>query len=148
MVQVAALEGFDPVGLRVTHSGGANLPPYDGICYFDETGPDGHRWLRLAVNEYRGHVVFHADSASVSTGDELTRDRLLRWLGKRRGIPVVSSAPYWGRSMVAPTTSRWMLGAPAAYPVQVDGVDGADDTRLPDGSLLVDALALAIVVRG
>jgi hypothetical protein len=101
------------------------------------------------------------DRMSVSLADAVTRDRCLRWLAEREGLVVGCGAPMWESHVdhgwgVKSTdgwhlsTSLWDDGAGYDAPAWLASalqVDPRDDTRLPDGSRLVDALALAAVLR-
>lgn len=152
-VRLNQLPGFDPVGLRLYRWS-------DGL------------YLGVVIEtpaEMSGYATAHAGrielgwlgGCAVDLSGASTRDRVARWLAWRLGIPIGCTAPEWatdieGWSMFAGESPEragmacWDLdgrGAGAAGG-KVEGLAGLDptaDTRLPDGSRLVDAVALARV---
>jgi hypothetical protein len=161
-VPLAALDGFDPVGLRC----GEDLDHEAGVCtHTTEAGE--HVWLVYSDDDTwdwlpRG-VVF------VDLADPATADRVARWLAARVGLEVGCTAPRWNHSGRRGTwaitgdadaalfhgsepprnwrgRTRWK---PAEIVVPaLAALDPSDDRRLPDGSRYVDRLALALVAVG
>ena len=125
-ITLGEVPGLDPVGLWLYEG------DYAGLCFRD--GPELGR-----------------DEAVIDLSDAATRDRCLRWLAGRVVLEVGCGAPGWVDSF----GGWWVLFihdddlyviSGDNYPAIAD-LDPTDDTRLPDGSRLVDALALAAVLR-
>lgn len=161
LIPLSALPGLDPVGLR----------DEDGRLILSGVGDAaGQVPTLISVAEHHGSVLWRR--VSIGLGDPATRDRVLRWLAARVGLPVGCGAPAWWRW--TPDGGGWALadGTPfgvdraVVYPWRADAIavtdvgeqrwvtgtgvsnlDPTDDTRLTDGSRLVDALALAAVLR-
>lgn len=132
LIPLAELPGLDPVGLFLRDGDRV------GLCFCDDVTAPGRNDVTLDL----------ADAA--------TRDRCLRWLAGRVGLDTRGRCPWWW----ATTTVGWGLGYGARGRWEAFGAAGAwnevpaladldptDDTRIRDGSRLVDALALAAVLR-
>lgn len=74
------------------------------------------------------------------------RDRVVRVLGGTDWVYVASAVGWWLWLDRQPSDRGEGRYYPASGPA-LAGLDPNDDTRLPDGSRLVDALALAAVAR-
>ena len=159
LIRLSELPGLDPVGLWVYNRAGAP----QGLCA-DAYGPTVVADGRCSILPGRG--VEH-----LSLADAATRDRCLRWLAGRVELDVGCGAPSWAAAWVPsppwkhrlPPHRHWVLtmyargnglaGPSLTFGPGTTGVpaladlDPTDDTRLPDGSRLVDALALAAVLR-
>ena len=149
-VALSDLPGFDPVGLRVLDPNG-ELGSYVAT-YADEV----HVMLDGRANATGGLVL--DEDVDLDLSDAATRDRLARWLAARVGLEVGCTAPRWfwhvamrcwvlGHGRLESSRSFSFDGRVTDHEVPpLSDLDGADDdTRLPDGSRLVDAVALARV---
>lgn len=130
------------------------LPEFDEVglwLYMTEPGWISPRLLCTGSVELRG-------SYRVSLTDASTRDRCLRWLAGRVGVkPIGSGSPRWARWE---DTAAWELENEVTWAATGDPEDGGgwrgvpalaginytDTTRLPDGSKLIDAVALSLVL--
>lgn len=158
MVALSEVPELDPVGLAVYVPGGGWSSPGEplgslavgyGRFPSDEGGPD-----RPGVRVSGGTMLL--ERVHVSLADSATRDRIERWdrlrdfvcaeAGQRvlyRGVSErlgSVEASFLLLDHRGPVTTWVRLPALAE-------IDPHDDTRLPDGSRLVDALALAAVCR-
>jgi hypothetical protein len=141
---LAALDGFDPVGLTLGRGGEwAACVAYghsDGTVLLVRGAGTRH-----VVTEWWPLAGFEVDLA-----DAATRDRVARWLAARVGLEVGSTAPGWETGDIEPV--EWVLVGtrigdhftPDSVPA-LAAVDPDDRRRLADGSLYRDALALALV---
>lgn len=153
LVPLDALPGLDVVGLNVR----VQLPEDDAwhpavrftsTIYGDRRLPvwvvtiDGDRQTLLVAEPTIQRV-------RLSFEDPSTRDRAARWLAARKGYRLGSTAPFWGRALMYPFSGQWLLGFPSYLQTLPDGhsLDPGDLTTLEDGSLLVDALALALLCQ-
>lgn len=156
LVPLADLDGFDPVGLYVLiRTPGASdrrtlMGDYSpNVCHVHERGVGVTVWLDLDETECPS-ILLDFSNAS-------TRDRYLRWLADEVGLKLGSGAPMWeshydsGWSDKSTdgwhlSTSMWEDGNEYDAPVWLAsmlGLDPRDNSLLPDGSKLVDAIALA-----
>lgn len=140
-------EWCGPVVTRATHYGGAWAP-----------------WVVVNAGGGTVTVASSSDAATVTVGDVFLdlsraecRDRVARVLADIRGIAIRwTTAPRfrYGYSKSAGLDGPeqavfWDYRGDSGHP-EVPGFSGLnpnDDTRLPDGSRLVDALAIAAVAR-
>ena len=154
-VPLSALPRLCPVGLHVA----------DAWC--DRALVVRAHDEEIEVLPFDGRTARHATRTGwhLHFGDAATRDRAVRWLGRRYRLGEGSTAPMWlQRSDFGP---RWLIkgarGATriftGAVPTHVDDGDRRahwievpdlallqrSDDRLPDGSRRVDAEALAAV---
>ena len=163
LVSLASLPGFDAGGLIV----------HDDVldAWRMTLNSEGHSLVIWNRNRRTLDRVMR-ERVSLSLAVAATRDRLARYVAARVGLEVRSTAPTWeyvdfndawhlGGSRVLFRVSRWAevrdqlgdnLGSlPAGLAKRcrevptLAALDPADDTRLPDGSRRVDALALGIV---
>ncbi len=157
LIPLAELPGLDPVGL-VVHSRSYGELMCLGWCY---DAPDRNiRVVRNAGPWPRGWGLvsaWHGEYA-LDLSDAATRDRCLRWLAGRVELPKGCGAPTWKWHSAlrcwllsdgdghCHTFARDWLYVEHHVPTLAD-LDPTDDTRLSDGSRLVDALALAAVLR-
>lgn len=148
--------GMDPIGLYVRTidlEGEGTLVGHsqERAVYVDD---EGDRWAPLA-------------ELTVSTAEAATRDRLVRWIRSRLlSGPGGSTAPGWGPAKGAGKNPVWSLSvnggavvfsavpnghhtprAPRHVVPALADLDPWDPRALPDGSRLIDAIALAVVVR-
>ena len=157
LLPLTALPDFEPQGLWAYVAG---VPV--GITAYDEGdfAPGDHGQVSVFdLATYR--ATWHRrDLVSVSLGDADTRDRAARWLAARLAIGgsdmKLCTAPIWTRSShgsfelshphltyVRPIEPH----SPAYGPIvpALADLSTEDNGSLPDGSLLIEALALAIV---
>lgn len=168
LVPLAKLPGLDPVGLPVRGRGMDSTTDPLGWAVGPtltqtQTGRNGRLVARPSAES--DGIAFGNwewdDTLYLDLSDAATRDRCLRWLAGRVGLEVGCGAPRWApwpdqmASWELDSTITWDPMAPVegregkafrGCPALVD-LDPTDDTRLPDGSRLVDALALAAVLR-
>lgn len=174
LLPLSAAPGLDPVGLFV-HAEDADGDPHPA-GYHVGRKPFARRlssfgdlsafdWADAVIDEHGGLVrVGWLQEPSVSLADAATRDRLERWEPlrtflhalpeqrvvflhfRRSAIDRYASAAVFRclDFLAAGYVDRWVR--PDAVPA-LDALDPSDDARLPDGSRLVDALALAAVAR-
>lgn len=175
-VRLAELEGFDATGLLLRDAEGAEegIVVYDDgrdVLVHGEQDPQWWTKDQDSKPYTKGDEEPH-----VSAADAATRDPLARWCAGRLGKSVGSSGPCWGPVANSYEGGGWGLlprlghgmcifmrpdWLPlAALPPLVPGgesvwvgvpaladIDPADPRLLPDGSRLVDALALVAVAR-
>lgn len=160
LVKLSELPGIDPAGLI-----GRRFGPYLTTGQFEEV-VYVVRWSGLGASDEcdvvrMGALYRCVSGLSIDLSDAATRDRCLRWLAGRMGLAVGCGAPMWEAHVDhgwGPkstdgwhlSTSMWEDGAEYDAPAWLAsalGIDPRDDTRLPDGSRIVDALALAAVLR-
>lgn len=148
-VPLSALPGFDPVGLRCSTASSG-----DGhwLCVADGWLTDANP--RVSRNETTRVYDGPMSGVVLDLSDSATRDRVARWVAARVGLEVGCTAPGWGWVDNDPTNAMrdvlargWVLGS--AFFVWggcgTSDLDPTDDTCLPDGSRVVDAVALARV---
>lgn len=149
--------GFDPVGLYAYRIGDEEDDRY---LLDDDSVIELTRVYRSGSGPWMAE-----DELFVSTSDARTRDALARWVAGRVGLSPSATAPSWHPdNYEAPSwrLSAWYTEAAwfrAPYSANFRGMpilgeyivpalaalDARDARRLPDGSRLVDALALAAV---
>lgn len=150
LLPLSVLAGMDVEGLHVHNErdglSGVIVETEMGLRVYCSTEGDGDLH-DLDNDEWR-------PSLDVSA----TRDRAARWLARRVGLECGSTAPEW-RAAREPKPRGWILAGGAWFvfgpgrsliDLEVPALaelDPADNTLLPDGSRLVDALALAAVCR-
>ena len=153
-IPLAALPGFDPVGLFVR-----GLINDDGRYLVSGVSPCDPVAILVDGRESRGYRTVSFELVDLDVADSSTADRLARWLAARVGLEVGCTAPGWkgqddgwvlttfGKGVffgAMPSNSR-----PAGHISIVPGLAGIDVPggyrRLPDGSLFRDRLALAVV---
>lgn len=149
LVPLLALPRFDASGLPLTR---AALDRTE-TCIYDEgsdTLEGGLRGKVFMIGVDRPSARWYdRDDYALSFEDPSTRDRAARWLATRKGYRVGSTAPFWGRALMYPFSGQWILGFPSYLQTLPEGhgLDPGDLTTLEDGSLLVDALALALLCQ-
>lgn len=171
MVALSEVPGLDPVGLRVTR----DRPMFGTVLGVDADGTVWcSTWSEGGRFGAEGRIfAFSPGTARVYLADSATRDRAARWLAGilrpdvdggfpacvipgRSSFGANSRTPTWGLAVSSlqdgplwrsfddqPLPNGKRLSQDALFA----GLDLLDDTRLPDGSRLVDALALAAVCR-
>lgn len=158
LVPLSDMPGLSPVGLNVYLTG------INSCCgIFIDFRDSGECGIVECADD--GVGVFPLADVRLDLSDATTRDRCLRWLAGRVGLEVAGRCPWWfALQPVTSSSSRalhhgWGLAYSAGSQYWSFGVgritecpalsslDSRDDTRLPDGSRLVDALALAVVVH-
>ena len=115
------------------------------------------------VERLHAIAVFSADALEMDLADATGRAHVAWWLGAQFGLSLPPLAWWWsapragGLFVVGDTNEgRAEFGPPSDSPLSpgwwvlvpaLAHLDPTDDTRLPDGSRLVDALALKAVVE-
>lgn len=162
LLRLDRVRGLDPVGLAIT----ADEARYSGVCVrvFGTPANDprvSSTRSSCTMSVYPrggGHcAALPPSEVSVSLADSAARDRVARWVAERVGMPCDPVAGFWRFVLGAwrLTGSDGAIEFGAADPEAegrfvvhaLSALDPHDDTRLPDGSRLVDALALAAVAR-
>jgi len=151
-IPLTALPGLDATGLSAWAADERWLVAGDG----------GHKGVDLIGWGLSDVAPMPRAIVALDLADASTRDRVARWAARRVGLEVGSTAPAWfhcGYSVWAlaahlvsrrfsptrlPESAPQVVGVNHQLP-SLWSVDPTDDTRLPDGSRLVDAVALARV---
>lgn len=138
LIPLTVLDGMDLVGLRVVNRSSA----YDKYIVVARVSGE-----RVVLANHDSVEPELAREWLVYLGDAATRDRCLRWLAARVGLNPQSGAGWWSHY-----SSRSRVGWELAHPDEREHVFDLVLTasellaRLPDGSLLVDAIALGRVI--
>lgn len=155
LVPLSNVPGLNPVGLNVYLTG----PNSCCGIFIDFRDSDECGIVECADD---GVGVFPLSDVRLDLSDATTRDRCLRWLAEKVGLKVAGRCPWWwalgpvggrlggqhGWGLGYSTHSQyWSFGVGRITECPaLNGLDSRNDTCLPDGFRLVDALALAAVV--
>ena len=157
IVPVEGMPGFNALGLIVAAWTGYNRadPTTAERALFVGRSERFEQPLVLT----RGRIELR-ERVALDFADTATRDRAARWLGARRSLVASSTAGRWecwvhrGRlwALAVETGKATYRGVTMASfdtsnVPELAALDPHDEAKLPDGSRVVDALALATVCR-
>lgn len=163
---VAALPGFDPLGLMLWWQCPGEGSDWKYLCANSATLDGGTVPILVSGPEVRWP---RRSEVRLDFGDAMTRDKVARWCAARVGVVVDSTAPTLRRppgpwaidngrphadwSLVPSTDVHLFVrkeptpGPGITYVPALADLDATDMTLLGDGSRFIDALALKLTAQ-